>query len=497
MINNELILLKNNELQKHLVWREQWVSPFESMWSIFEKFKFVNCASVRDIFELFGTDETKRIKSRIYGSVHRRCTYLSGLDNDSVTSVFLQPLIKINNQNVKKLVGQLPYEETHYSYIRDELYFCPLCIKKGFHSLFHQFCLMHECPYHKIPLQTGCPSCKVTIPFELTDSYTSEPFRCKCGYSFLDPTIQDILVPNWEQIPLKQIKSKEILKLLNMLPKQSERLKECHIPLYLDLEENPDLLKYILSAITPTFSKGLKMARHNIVVSTPNIRNSLGVEEKENKKFNTFFREVNYFDEIYNSSLKTIKSIDSHLKKTILINHKSCIKHSFEWYGGEDEDEFPCLLALAYEHWIRFIYGYENNIYVKQFTSYRNYPAELEFASKLDDKYLTRLYEALSYYIGDLREESWAANKWIFNRVLSHLLISNFHNWIEVSRQAIMERTKYKSIPYKLNKFNFPFYIIIIPKNKNNPLEFHWWNEPFEQTHNYNLECPKWLSANY
>jgi hypothetical protein len=283
---------------------------------------------------------------------------------------------------------------------------------------------------------------------------------------------------------------------LNVPPEQSERLEECHIPLYLNLEEYPDLLKYILSVITSDYSEGLKTSRHNVVVSSPNIRTLISIEEKENKKLSTYFREANYYDEIYNSSLKTVKSIASHLRKTILLNHKTCIKHSLKWYGGEEGVEPPCLMAIAYEHWIRFIYGYENNIYVKEFTSYRNYPAKLEFASKLDDPYLTRLYEGLSYYVGDLIEESWAANKWIFNRVLSHLLISNFHNWIEVSRQAIIDRTKYKSIPYKLNKFNFPFYILLLPKSKNKPLEFHWWNKPFEQINDYYLECPKWLSKN-
>jgi TniQ len=490
MISKELILLKNIGLQKHFVWREHWVSPFESMWGIFEKFKFVNCASVQDIFNLFGTDTTRSIKSRIYGSVHRRCTYLSGLDNDLVKSVFLQPLLKINNQNVKKLVELLPYKITHYSYIRDELYFCPMCIKKGFHSLFHQFSLMHECPYHQITLQRGCPNCKVSIPFELSDSHTNEPFRCKCDYSFLDPAIQDLLVPKWEQFSLNQLKSKEILSLLNITSEQTERLKGFHIPLNLNLEEYPDLLKLIMSVITPEYYKGQKTARHNFVKSAPNIRNLISVREIENKKLNTFFREANYFDEIYNSSLKTVKSIASHLKKTILINHKSCIKQSFEWYGGEEDGGALCLLALAYEHWIRFIYGYENNIKVKRFTSYRNYPAKLEFASKQDDPYMTRLYEVLSYYVGDLIEESWAANKWIFNRVLSHLLISNFHNWIEVSQQSILDRTKYKRIPYKLNKFEFPFYILIIPNSKNEPLEFHWWNEPPKKIHEYHNKTP-------
>lgn len=46
-----------------ITWNTDWISEFESPWSIFQKIQFTNLLNKRDYFHLFGTSET--IKKRL------------------------------------------------------------------------------------------------------------------------------------------------------------------------------------------------------------------------------------------------------------------------------------------------------------------------------------------------------------------------------------------------------------------------------------------------
>jgi hypothetical protein len=476
--------ISNNQF----VWRKEWLSPYESLWSVFEKFKYVNCASAKDIFKLFGTDYVRSLKSPIKGRIHRNCIDVLGIDKRRIESVFLQPLIEINKQNLNNLVGRLPLGIHHYNYIRYELHFCPVCIKMGFHSIFHQFKLLKKCPYHNIPLQKECPNCHTSFPFEITDSYTKSPFQCKCGKYLLDQTLTSSLVPNWGNVSLEQLKSSELKTWLNLNQEEVERLRSFYIPLLLDLDNCPEYLCRILTVVK---HGNLVNTNHNTVKSAPYIRHLISKNEKEDTKLNTLIQRYNLYDEIYNSSLKTVKSIVSHVRNTFLINHKNCIT-KLRLSGEEDP---VCPFATAYDHWTRFTYGYEDDFFIRRPKPYRKYPTHLEFGSKQDNYYLIQLYEELSYHHKeiDIRKENRATIKWIFNRVLSHLIINNFNYWLSISEKLAKNNPKYKSVPYNsISSFDFPFYVLVIPANKNESLEFHWWQDinQIQMEKIESLECP-------
>lgn len=357
----------------------------------------------------------------------------------------------------------------------------------GFHSIFHQFKLLQKCPYHQILLQRECPSCKTTIPFEISDSYTQSPFKCRCGEHLLDQTLEKSLDPNWRSVPLEQLISTDLKIWLNLNQEQVKKIKNIYVPLSLNLEKCPEYLNCILSVVKPD---SFTMNNHRVVKSAPYIRHLSGKEEKEDAKLKAFIREYNFHDEIYNSSLKTVNSIISHVRKTILHNHRICI----ERLRTSREGESVCPYATAYDHWIRFIYGYEDDFFVRWPTPYRKYPTDLEFASKQDNYYLTELYNTLSHSEHDIRKENRATIKWIFNRLLSHLTMNNFRCWLSVSPELAKINPRYRNIPYYriIKSFYFSFYVLVIPENKNEPLEFHWWNDNDSvQTEKImNLKCP-------
>src|SRR5690554_1975869 len=89
--------------------------------------------------------ETENLKSQTISRSHRDCIRPSGLDDELIDSAFTQPLLQINERNIDRIFRILPSRpHDFYSYIRTELFYCSECMKSGFHSLYHQFKLLHE-----------------------------------------------------------------------------------------------------------------------------------------------------------------------------------------------------------------------------------------------------------------------------------------------------------------------------------------------------------------
>lgn len=305
---------------------------------------------------MLGTDYVKNLKSHTIGRPHRDCISPSGLDDDFIENTFMQSIIKKNAQNIDRIFGVLPWRtSSRYSYIRNELFFCPECINIGFHSLFHQFKLLHECSYHQIPLRRGCPCCNHSIPFELTDDFTQEPFRCKCGHSFIEINKRIPVFSIWKQISLTKLRSTETISWINLKEEQVTRLKNIHIPLNIDIEEFPDVIQHLLSVLKSAYRSKTKL-KHNVVNSANYLNNFIDTEKKERNK-SKFIRSIKLYEVLYGSSLQTFKGIAAHLRKNIFPKHKKCIQRIAK---SNLTDEPVCPQDYAYVQWIKFVMGYDN-----------------------------------------------------------------------------------------------------------------------------------------
>jgi hypothetical protein len=116
-----------------------------------------------------------------------------------------------------------------------------------------------------------------------------------------------------------------------------------------------------------------------------------------------------------------------------------------------------CPYAHAYVHWVKFILGYENLWFITRVTPYRKQPGKLEFASKQDDSYLTDLFWDWNSEIQDMTMESHAKVKWIFNRVMGHLIWNHFKNWLSISQEAADKRLQYSRVPFSMKDIPFIF----------------------------------------
>ncbi|CAM4405790.1 TniQ family protein [Paenibacillus alkaliterrae] len=392
MIQNRIYVYRVKEKERRFTWNPGWISPFESMWGVFEKFKYANCATVRNLLQIFGTDDVKSIKSHNIGRIHRDFLNLCSFKDEEMTNAFGIPIKQINEENVQRLFYLIPKRpHNSKSFCRDHLHYCPECIKNGFHSLFHQFKLINECPYHQIPLLHCCPECNRIMPFELSDNYSKAPFQCICGHFFMDMK-RASFTNTWRQISLAEIKSDQLKMWINLNEEQISRLNNIYLPHELDVEHYPEALDHILSIIIDGYQPK-QTPLHNVVKSSNYIHNLVGESEKTERAGHYYIRKVGLFDEIYNSSVKTLFSIFSHVRNKILKEHKKCIKE-FSRKG-----KTICPYGLAYVHWVQYILGYEDRWIVNRARSYRKYSESIEFASKQDDKFLSDLFHDMIYHV--------------------------------------------------------------------------------------------------
>lgn len=67
----------------------------------------------------------------------------------------------------------------------DELRYCEICIKNGFHSPFHQITEHTHCLWHGELLRTGCFTCSRRIEYSVSRCFVTAPFECPIGHRVL------------------------------------------------------------------------------------------------------------------------------------------------------------------------------------------------------------------------------------------------------------------------------------------------------------------------
>lgn len=69
-------------------------------------------------------------------------------------------------------------------YMRDTLYYCPKCIKLGYHSIAHQINFLDKYIFHNIPLNYQCPNCNKESSYIINFKNKESAFKCSCGYNY-------------------------------------------------------------------------------------------------------------------------------------------------------------------------------------------------------------------------------------------------------------------------------------------------------------------------
>ncbi|EST56704.1 hypothetical protein T458_00045 [Brevibacillus panacihumi W25] len=482
-------------------WRSEWVAPFESPWSIIEKFKFANEMSSKQFLKEFGIEHVKSLKANI-GTCHRDLTVMQGLDDILIQKTFQLSIKKHNDYLIQKMIGYLPYGGNKLSpirYLRKQLVLCPACVSNGFHSLLHQFSLIHACPYHKIPLMKSCPKCGDGYPYELSDKTMVRPFTCHCGNEYFKVGQKELYYSKWGKNITYNLSCEKVRRWFALTNQSALKFTNIFFFTEQPLDQTNGLLDYLLTIACPNLHSS-RDEKHFSVKTSKFILSIKGHEEKlEHRKYSQHSlphrseyaklerRFQTFQRELYKGFTQTIKAVARHLRKKVLPRHKTCIRR-FVQYGVED---CKCPYAYAYVFWRQFVHQFPFYFYVdNKHSPHRHYKNRIEFPNDMDSGYLYKLYNAWESNFDDITLTSLAATKWVLNRNMVHLLLSHFNDWLRVSMYYVENKRAPKSEPFHYE--NLPYFINIISTYTDQPLEFHWWKrEEHSLSHLLlQLECP-------
>lgn len=124
------------------LWKTQWTWPFESAWSILEKFKYANAAT-NDIFKtalnMKSTATSMQACNNLW--IYRKAVVdmEKFIDFFDIPKEHFSPLDSLRNNDL-------------YSLVKENLYYCPICMRVGYHSYLFQLSFIYKCPFHNVDL---------------------------------------------------------------------------------------------------------------------------------------------------------------------------------------------------------------------------------------------------------------------------------------------------------------------------------------------------------
>mgnify|MGYP001317448272 CR=1 FL=1 len=489
-------------LKRTFAWSSSWYHPYESAWSIFHKFMFANKVTINDLFKIFGSESIQNKRSNVWSKKDGDLFTLEGFDEKRLQDI-LGFNLKANIIEESATILKILFQKHQYKvFYIDTFRFCPECIKIGYHSTFHQFKLFNTCPLHNKPLSSICPSCGGgwKNEYNLIKNEIKHPFQCQCGFLFINEDMARMFAKTWSSNS-HDIRDSSLVTRLFELNAHSEKTKRIHISDCIDLTnyENPFEYLYL------TVNSKEENTKHIVYKSSKNINKIKCLDKKLLSKYIFTPRHKRPNKELYFTLKATYKSIARHFRKTILKDHKKCIK---SYNRSFTHSESICPFVSAYAHWRGHIEDHEINWHVHTYRKRKIAENQVDFYTRSDSDYFFNIYIELMTGLYNEKDETIYGNepsilhyvspdnltitKYTFNRLFAHLLHNYLLNWLIVAHNDMGKSVHYfYSRPFMKYK-NLPFYTIVYPFKDNEAAEFHIWPNKDKTIENIlkKLKCP-------
>ncbi|NOU90221.1 hypothetical protein GC102_31420 [Paenibacillus sp. LMG 31460] len=376
----------------------------------------------------------------------------------------------ITNQDYKSLVSlyggsydwisgftnEIQFRELPHTWFAKHVRWCIDCLNTGFHSWFHQFILVSKCPYHGTKLIAACPNCKEEIPFLLSNKRLSSPFTCVCGYILADFSIK--LWSEWDK--KFDITDPSVLRWISRKGGDEVNIWWLFMPQHGSIELLTE------SNLTSSFLSVQSIKRDGMQ-QTPIL-----------------------IEQIYFDNKSTFKSVDRHLRKTLLQKHSHCINQLWEMRLG-DRGEFPkiCPYAYAYVFWRKSLleneYFYRRNTRGEEIESPRHFEYTFQIATKL-------IFEELQYLFKELQRHKAAKELlWILNKVTAQFCMNFFNSRLRIAEEG----TRRESAPSweqirQIKESSFRKFAFKITSKKNASLLIEYFQQEQVEETIHNFQCP-------
>lgn len=165
----------------HFNWRPESVAPYESAWSLVNKFVALNHVDITESARLLVRHERAAAKRHPTSLIDVACSH--DLDPRRLQWLFKLPGAMVYHAFVD------PYRYPAITSwgvdaVAANLRFCPVCIQKGFHTPLFQVLAIVKCPMHLEPLTELCPRCKSATRYRCSRHTIKNPYGCTCGHSY-------------------------------------------------------------------------------------------------------------------------------------------------------------------------------------------------------------------------------------------------------------------------------------------------------------------------
>ena len=171
------------------LWSSKWIRPYESVWSIWQRYKYVNGLNGKTLYKELNGKRYNNSSFMVSLSIYINTGFKNG---DNLINVFdipdnhfkpIEPLKKYLEKNSKKKERILPI-------IKEELIYCPCCMEEsGYHSYIHQITGVIVCPWHSGKKLVQHPFLKYKLDYEDCFAYgekniesIKQPFPDRCRF---------------------------------------------------------------------------------------------------------------------------------------------------------------------------------------------------------------------------------------------------------------------------------------------------------------------------
>lgn len=424
---------------------------YESPWSIIENIKMNNFVNTRQFLNTFGSEPAVNTGNLISKRYLNLWTF-EGIDDLKFKQTFGESLSDHTESIKNKLTHMFPSYIRPESLFREKLFFCKECIKEGYHSMLHQFKMTEICPYHLSKLEDLCPNCKQSIQYLMPGHHLETGFVCNCGEplrasqnyhsSSVELTIKEASIANWLILSREHIEILQNTIIFGPFLDQGDKLMQ-------------SILKILQSIAV------MNTAFYIPVCQTSSPKNSL----------------INQYNNFYYSLVSTLHGYEEYLMKTVMKNHRHCLKRLLGMYKKPGE-EFPtiCPYAYAYVFWKESFFNI--NPFIDQYKKTQtNHVSQFE----LPFHYMNDDFRKLLMFYSSYNARTLT---WIINHLLWEVADHHFKEWLGVaeeyakrkirpSLEKLTPRTSQSIILFPLNENRIEKFIFnkIIPNSLHCPYE--------------------------
>jgi len=184
------------------------IQRYESPWGITNKIGYWNACTITDMINHFGNKSSRQCYT------NNTILYKNPFAIQKLADALNVEASLIGSGNL----GTYLDDDEILLFTETILRICPVCIKSGYHSCFHQLLPMKYCPAHKIELTVVCPCCKTKF-IECYNRDIHNYFSCcNCGHRFvnLEETIRGI--------DAKSLKHFDLIAKMLLIRKQNKNI---------------------------------------------------------------------------------------------------------------------------------------------------------------------------------------------------------------------------------------------------------------------------------